>query len=270
MEKLLSRQQCGAIASVLRNQLADMMTVSHELGDLVSMSKQGRRYIGILNQRLCEQLRMARHLELIYRLTDPDEIRLVQRPIDLVEVCRDLMAQVSSVCQVLDIQISFRCNLKELLFCGDRERLEDMLLYLISNSIEAAHGQTKIMLTLQKQQDRAVLLLDDNSGGLSSEALAAFFDENIPFNSSQFPKVGLGLLLARKIAALHGGLLVADNYDSNGLRVAITLPCDLPESISQLKSRPLIPEEHYNKSIVELSRSLPSDQFLPEEMKEWI
>lgn len=268
MSENLPRSRSGRLAGMLREQLNEMMAAANGLGDLLSADEKGRQYLAVINRRLAEQMRLTHHLELDYKLSSEDEVRLRLRPVDLVEMCRELMAQVESVTHVLPLRVEFSTELKELLVSADRARLEDMLLCLISNAVKAVGENGVVSLTLEKRGDRVVFLLADNGSGLDPDTLAEIFeqkceDDDIPEDMT----MGMGLPLARKIAGLHGGVIIANSGEGEGTRIAVALPCREPEPDGGLHSDwPVIHEEGWNKVLVELSDSLPARSFMPEEL----
>lgn len=267
MSDHLPRAETGRLAGLLRDQLNKMMAAANSLGDLLSMSPKGLEYLAVINRGLCSQLRLARHLDLDYQLSSEDEVRLRLRPVDLVELCRELARQVESVTHVLRVSMEFRTDLEELVMNADRERLEDLLLYLISNSVKAAGEDGRIVLTLERRRDRVIFLLSDNGGGLDAAALSEFFGQREEDEIPPGTGLGRGLPLARKIAALHGGAIIADSYENQGTRLAVALPFQAPDASGALNSRwPVIHEEGWNKVLVELSDCLPIQSFVPEEL----
>ena len=267
MNEHLPRVEAGRLAGLLRDQLHEMMAAAHGLEDLLAMSPKGREYLAVINRGLCSQLRLTRHLELDYRLSSEDEVRLNLRPVELVELCRDLMEQTQSVVRSLGIRAVFRTELSELEMNGDRARLEDMLLCLISNAVKAVGGDGEIVLTLERRGDRVILMLSDDGGGLSDRALAEFFGQREEDDIPPGTGLGLGLSLARRIAALHGGAILADTYEHRGTRLAVALPYQPPRWDTLFSRRPVIDQEGgWNKVLVELSDCLGVESFLPEEL----
>lgn len=268
MNDHLTREQNGRLAGLLREQLNEMMIAAHGLSGLVGDSEKGRDYLALMNRGLHRQLRLTRHLELMHRLSDEDEIRLNLQPVDAVEVCRDLMNQVESILRECGIRAALHTSLNSLIISADRARLEDMLLCLISNSVKAVGENGSIDLTLECRNGRILFLLSDNGGGVSAEALAEFFDCNPqPYEEPTEITLKLGLPLARKIASLHGGFVIADNYAGTGMRLAVILPMQNCDSENRLyTSIPDLNESGWNRVLIELSDSLPAKFFTPEEL----
>ena len=87
-------------------------------------------------------------------------------------------------------------------------RLEQVLVNLIQNALDAADKGAVISIGLERQADNLRVTIADNGPGLSDEARASLFQ---PFSTSKRDGLGLGLVISRDIMADFGGELVADS-----------------------------------------------------------
>ncbi|MEW5911063.1 MAG: ATP-binding protein [Thermodesulfobacteriota bacterium] len=105
----------------------------------------------------------------------------------------------------------------------DPGRLEQVLINLIQNAVEAspAHATVSVCTT---QKDASVLIeVVDAGPGIPPERLQEVFR---PFVTTKRRGTGLGLPIARKIVEAHGGCLDLLNNPEQGLRARITLPVE--------------------------------------------
>lgn len=114
---------------------------------------------------------------------------------------------------------------------GDAIRLEQVLINLLRNALDAMHGKPCKRLEIRLQADEQLwhLSVSDNGGGIAEEHLAQIFD---PFFTTKPVGDGLGLGLAVSFAIVHesGGRLSAENGDA-GAVFSLTLPIDLEAHI---------------------------------------
>lgn len=263
MNEKTPRERNGRLAGLLREQLNDMMAAAHGLGEGLACGSREAEYLAVINRNLCRQLRMVRCLELEHKLSSEDEVRLTLAPVDLVAMCQELMEEVESIVGPVGIKAVFETGLKELVVYADRARLEDMILSLISNSVKAMGKSGLLSLGLEKREDKALFILTDNGGGASAAAVAEFFGEaEEEYDIPKEPTLGLGLSLARKIAALHGGFTLADSYEGRGMRLVVSISSKLTGDDRALRTpRPEIREGGWSKVVVELSEWLPASFF---------
>ncbi len=117
----------------------------------------------------------------------------------------------------------------------DPNRLEQVLLNLIGNALDAVQGQEDRVIQVQAMQGggQVLLLVRDSGPGLGDEALRRLFE---PFFTTKEQGVGLGLGLAisRDIAREGGGELEARNHPQGGAEFILHLPADdTPQAAAQ-------------------------------------
>ncbi|TDK50762.1 ATP-binding protein [Pseudomonas moraviensis] len=110
---------------------------------------------------------------------------------------------------------------------GDAIRLEQVLINLLRNALDAMQGKACKRLEIRLEADEQLwrLSVSDNGGGIADEHLGQVFD---PFFTTKPVGDGLGLGLAVSFAIVHesGGRLSAENGD-HGAVFSLTLPIDL-------------------------------------------
>ncbi|MGG2023699.1 ATP-binding protein [Pseudomonas sp. S8] len=110
---------------------------------------------------------------------------------------------------------------------GDAIRLEQVLINLLRNALDAMQGKLCKRLEIRLEADEQLWRLSviDNGGGIAEEHLNQVFD---PFFTTKPVGDGLGLGLAVSFAIVHesGGRLSAENGEA-GAMFALTLPIDL-------------------------------------------
>ncbi len=108
---------------------------------------------------------------------------------------------------------------------ADPVRLEQVLVNLIGNALQAMTGRDAQQLTLRIEADDAWmwLMVEDNGPGIPPEQLTRIFE---PFFTSKSPGngLGLGLSISSRIIDDLGGRLGAENLPAGGARFTIHLP----------------------------------------------
>ncbi|MES2438071.1 MAG: PAS domain S-box protein [Verrucomicrobiota bacterium] len=109
---------------------------------------------------------------------------------------------------------------------GDRVQIEQILLNLMLNAMDASTGthllQRTLTLTTSLKCDGWVeVCVSDNGHGIPPETLPRIFES---FFSSKEDGMGLGLSLARSISEAHGGRITAENNPSGGATFRVILP----------------------------------------------
>lgn len=114
----------------------------------------------------------------------------------------------------------------------DGAQLEQLLVNLVKNSVEAGSGLAEIEIEVAiGEQGRLQLAVRDRGAGLSDEALAGAL---VPFYSTKPDGAGLGLTLCREIVEAHGGRMRLRKRSDGGAEVLVRLPGPSGDDVSSL------------------------------------
>lgn len=111
----------------------------------------------------------------------------------------------------------------------DPGQIEDAVLNLIINAIEAADGDgwVRVRVALSQNdhgedvEDEAIVEVSDNGRGISEEELTRIFN---PFFTTREAGTGLGLPAVRRIVRAHGGRVEVSSSPGKGSTFSIHLP----------------------------------------------
>jgi C4-dicarboxylate-specific signal transduction histidine kinase len=111
---------------------------------------------------------------------------------------------------------------------GDRVQLQQVVLNLLMNGMDAMHGfasrTRELVIGSRRQDDRAILISVEDSGtGLQQEIEGRIFE---PFFTTKPQGIGMGLSISRSIVESHGGQLWAEPGRSGGALFKFTIPVD--------------------------------------------
>lgn len=104
------------------------------------------------------------------------------------------------------IQFSYKSDSEYLTIQADEEMIEQVLINLIKNAIEALENSpnAKIELTGTYNDSSVIIEVTDNGPGIIPEAIERVF---IPFFTTKKSGSGIGLALSRQIMQMHNGSL---------------------------------------------------------------
>ena len=114
---------------------------------------------------------------------------------------------------------------------GDRIQLQQVLLNLISNSLEAmderSDSRELLIRTSRKDNDTIMVDVTDSGCGISAENMNKLFTH---FFTSKADGLGMGLSISRSIVEAHGGYLEAKNNPDRGATFYFTIPVDIKDA----------------------------------------
>ena len=131
------------------------------------------------------------------------------------------------------VRLEFESPESDIELSADAAQIEDAVLNLIINAIEAiaGDGQVEVSIRLAENttdeefQDEAVIEVSDNGRGINQEDLARIFN---PFFTKTEGGTGLGLPAVRRIARLHGGRIEVKSVPGEGSTFTLHLPLTHP------------------------------------------
>jgi PAS domain S-box-containing protein len=146
--------------------------------------------------------------------------------LDLNEVIREVLALVGDDAKKKAVNIGTQLADGLLPVSGDRVQIQQVLLNLVMNAIEAmgdvADRPRELMITTQNTaEDNVEVAVEDSGTGLDPSAATKIFD---PFYTTKSSGMGMGLSICRSIVQAHGGRLWASAKTGPGAAFHFTLP----------------------------------------------
>lgn len=256
----MEREKSDKLIMELRGQVNDLLAAAQLLTPLVREQggKREEEYLASLNQGLYRLIRTVNHMELCRE----DEPVFRPQVIDLPGLCRDIGRQVELMAGELNISFRWEIDREGILTLADEALLEQAILNLICNAVQAAGPGGKVTLRCKADRERCTILVKDSGPGL-----------HFPAGEDPFLKlpggIGLGLSAARRAAQLHGGALMLQDGEEDGVLAVLSLPIRKPDRSEGLKG----PQMGYDRTggfsplLVELSPLLPFRCYVPEDVE---
>lgn len=125
-------------------------------------------------------------------------------------------------------------EIDQVLVNGDRDRLEQVLINLISNAIKYTPAGGDVVISLAKVGENARIIVRDTGVGISKKDLPHIFERFYRAEKSRSRAVdsgfGLGLSISQWIITHHGGRIEVNSVEGKGTTFLIYLPLLKPEA----------------------------------------
>lgn len=183
---------------------------------------------------------------------------------DIVKLCRDVICRAQAPAEMLGIQVDFRCAKASHMIAMDRDRIERLLLNLLSNSFKfIGAGEKRVSLEVRVERNFVHLVLSDTGRGIAPEILDSVFDRaRQAGRMDPSPHgLGLGLPLCQRIAREHEGSLGLVSEEGKGTKVTVSLPNKRGPIIAKQPDIFTDLTGGFNTTLVELSDALPRQAF---------
>lgn len=142
--------------------------------------------------------------------------------VDIGEILSGTIVQLrnEALLQSVTIRTELAAGLPKVL--ADRVQLQQILMNLMVNAIEAMKNRGGELTIRSQAEDRALLIsISDTGAGLPTENTDQIF---APFFTTKPQGTGMGLAIARSIVEAHGGQLWASANADRGATFHFTLP----------------------------------------------
>lgn len=149
---------------------------------------------------------------------------LPHEPVDLNEIIEEMTVILRSEANRYSVSIRTELDPELPRIMADRVQLQQVVLNLFVNAIEAmkeSEGPREITVTAQPRGEQVQVSVSDLGGGLPEHDATKIFDA---FFTTKREGTGMGLSISRSIVAAHGGHLSARNNAERGATFELTLP----------------------------------------------
>ena len=140
----------------------------------------------------------------------------------------DLVRETAAMIELGHDEISVRTRLERKLpvIQGDRERLRQLLVNLLSNAAKYTVAGDQIEVKAGSANGLVTVTVRDHGPGIPSEQHALVFEKfgRLNLGGKSKPGAGLGLFIARSIAEAHGGSLDLASERGAGATFTLRLP----------------------------------------------
>jgi PAS domain S-box-containing protein len=204
------------VAHEMRNPLFAITAVAQILGMELKMSPPQRELMDAL---LTEGKRLN---SLVAELLDcSKEMRLNRKTLELSVIMRNSLRICDSYKPEKNITIRTNCGELSTSITVDPDKLEQVLINLLQNAVDASPVGGIIDLTVEEGEDTVSIKIADSGQGVDAVNLDKIFEV---FFTTKKQGTGLGLHISRKIVDAHGGSLSVSNNPGRGATFTVVLP----------------------------------------------
>jgi PAS domain S-box-containing protein len=156
-------------------------------------------------------------------------MQLRSQPVELIKLINDIADRVGSQRVRIQPMPSNRAN--KVIVSADAERIERVLINLITNALKYSPAASAITIRVQHQPDQVIVSVVDKGAGIPADELSRLFQRFTRGRAGPKADVaglGLGLYIARLIVEAHGGRLWAESELDKGSTFSFSLPTNMP------------------------------------------
>lgn len=216
----------ATLAHELRNPLAPLAMGLDLLQRTTSPTPQAERVLGSMSRQLQHMVRLIDDLLDVSRVTR-GTLELRKEPVELARVIDQAVETTRPFFQQRQVELvvdTGRPSIAEV----DPTRLAQVIGNLLHNAAKYSPAGSQVRLSLERQGNTATIRVTDAGIGIPPSKLDSVFEMFTRIrhaNTQADGGLGIGLALARKLAALHGATLTAaSDGEGQGATFTLSLP----------------------------------------------
>jgi signal transduction histidine kinase len=157
-----------------------------------------------------------------------DVLKITQAPIEIGPVIGDSVAEISVLFSKKGQKLTVEIPDSLPKVNGDREKLQQVLLNLLSNANKFSPSGSDILLKARKGENKVIIEVKDSAPLVTEEEKKKLF---LPYyrgedasKRERFPGIGLGLAISKQLVGLHHGEIWVETKSGKGNIFAFSLP----------------------------------------------
>jgi signal transduction histidine kinase/integral membrane sensor domain MASE1 len=217
-------EMTASLAHQLNQPLAAIMTNAQAAGRMLSTPQPDINEVrAILRDIVRDDRRASEVIQRLRQLLRKGELEIAS--INLTAAIREVVELVSTEAALRNIALAFDFDQDPVCASGDRVQLQQVILNLLHNAMEAMAEQQKaprgIVIGCHRFHHAIVVTVRDSGPGLTAGTEHLVFE---PFYTTKQGGMGMGLSIVRSIIEAHGGMIHATNVPGGGALIEFQLP----------------------------------------------
>jgi PAS domain S-box-containing protein len=226
----------ASIAHEINQPLASLVTNAHACQTWLSHDPPNLERAQVTLERIIRDGHSAadvvRRIRALFKDAAP-----VKAPLDINQIVAEVLRVIADELRGNGIVVETELQTDLPMIEADRVQIQQLLINLVHNAMEAMLGVTdrakSLLISSRRQDGELVIQVRDHGLGIKEPAL--MFE---PFFTTKGSGMGMGLSICRSIVEAHGGRIWAVANEDAGMTFSITLPllseseADVPGSLA--------------------------------------
>lgn len=256
-------QALALAARELRAPLANTISFTDSLFSMSCLREndEAAECASFINRSIYRLHRIILNMSDAYLYAQDDTPNMEIRDIDAL--LEELFRQAAEVLRSVGVELHF-CGMREAVFgLVDSEKLERAVSNILSNAGKFTPNGGTINARLTRKGSMLYLTVHDSGSGITDDVMSSVYHRYLrqPGIEEGRQGIGLGMVLIRSAAAVHGGTVLIEKSAETGTRLTMTIPIRQGSCLV----RSPIPRVDYagelDHRLVEFSESLPPELY---------
>lgn len=219
------REFVANVSHELRTPLTTIKSYAETLLDMADGTDVPATFINTILNETDRMTRLVKDLLVLSSLEQSDQLK--KTSFDMGVLLSDVVDTLSLVAKEQGHRLTLQMESRFDMFYGDRDRLEQLLYNIISNSIKYTPNGGKITVTAGQLYGSVYIRVKDNGIGIPEKDIGRLFERFYRVDKARSREkggTGLGLAISKSIVDAHGGTISIKSRVNVGTEVTISLP----------------------------------------------
>ncbi|MBV7275236.1 PAS domain-containing sensor histidine kinase [Clostridiaceae bacterium UIB06] len=212
-------------------------------------------YLNTMKQNCFRLLRLVSNLIDITKM-DSGYFEIHPSNHNIVRVVEDITMSVAEYIENKSISLIFDTDVEERFISCDPDKIERIMLNLISNSVKFTNPGGQIFVNIKDSKDKIKISVKDTGIGIPENKLSMIFERFRQVDKSltrNHEGSGIGLSLVKSLVELHGGKISVESIYGKGTEFTIELPVVLTDDCITDVENISTPEDYVERINIEFS-----------------
>lgn len=194
--------------------------------------KKCKKYLKTMKQNCYRMIRLVNNLLDMTR-SDSGFMKPNKSNHNIVSVVEDITQSVATYIKSKNINLIFDTNVEERYIAIDEDKIERIMLNLLSNAFKYTPPNGTIMVTLEDKETTIVIKVKNSGIGIPKEKLNVIFERFGQANRSlsrEHEGTGIGLYLVKSFVEMHNGKITVKSTENEETEFTIILPIEILEN----------------------------------------
>jgi len=231
-QEKLDRMRKEFVANVSHELRTPLTTIRSYTETLLEGALDNKDYtMNFLNVINSESERMTRLVKDLLQLSklDYDKMEWNMKRLSILNILRDCVVKMEMAAKQKNQSLSFEAIGELCEINGDKDRIEQVIINIISNAIKYTPENGSIKMTAKRLKDNVEIRIADSGIGIPKEDLPRLFERFYRVDKARSRAMGgtgLGLSIAKNIVEAHKGSIRIESEYGKGSEVIINFPCE--------------------------------------------
>lgn len=201
-------------------------------------AEKWNQYLKIMKKNSYRMIRLVDNLLDMTKI-DSGFMKLNKQNGNIVSVVEDITQAAAEYTKNKNVNVIFDTDVEEKIFFFDDNKIERIMLNLLSNAFKNTSPNGTIIVKLEDQGNNVAISVKDHGQGISKEKLGLIFERFGQANRSlsrEYEGCGIGLYLVKSFVEMHNGKISVNSIENKGSEFIIQLPVEIAKGKNAKKA----------------------------------